>query len=116
MPVIPGRLERMSAAGISIERVKAFLEAYASAFQRLDKDAVADRYAYPAHVVTYNGGVRLLAVPTREARRAGCTRVMRGCKTAASTPAPRGPRGLAWWGCGAEKKKSRYMSSRRRTP
>jgi len=66
----------MSAAGISIERVKAFLEAYASAFQRLDKDAVADRYAYPAHVVTYNGGVRLLAVPTREAWTAVIERIL----------------------------------------
>jgi hypothetical protein len=56
----------MSAAGISTEQVKGFLEAYASAFQRLDRDAVADRYAYPAHVVTHDGGVRLLAVPTRE--------------------------------------------------
>jgi len=56
----------MSAAGISTEQVKAFLEAYASAFQRLDRDAVADRYAYPAHVVTYDGGVRLVAVASRE--------------------------------------------------
>ena len=56
----------MSAPGISAEQVRVFLDAYASAFQRLDKDAVADRYSYPAHVVTYNGGVRLLAVPSRE--------------------------------------------------
>src|ERR1700704_3494431 len=56
----------MTAAGIKSGQVKAFLEAYASAFQRLDRDAVADRYAYPAHVVTHDGGVRLLAVPTRE--------------------------------------------------
>jgi ketosteroid isomerase-like protein len=54
-------------AGLSAEKVKALLEAYASAFQRSDKDAVADRYACPVHVVTHNGGVRLLAVPSREA-------------------------------------------------
>ena len=66
----------MSAAGISTEQVKAFLEAYASAFQRLDRDAVADRYAYPAHVVTYDGGVRLLAVPTREAWMAVIERIL----------------------------------------
>ena len=56
----------MSDAGISTEAVKPFLEAYASAFQRSDKDAVADRYAYPVDVVTYNGGVRLLAIQSRE--------------------------------------------------
>jgi ketosteroid isomerase-like protein len=56
----------MSGTGISAEAVKAFLESYASAFQRSDKDAVADRYAYPIHVVTYNGGVRLLAIQSRE--------------------------------------------------
>jgi len=66
----------MSAAGISTEQVKAFLEAYASAFQRLDRDAVADRYAYPAHVVTYDAGVRLLAVPTREAWTAVIERIL----------------------------------------
>ena len=57
----------MTAPGISAEQVRAFLDGYASAFQRLDRDAVADRYSYPAHVVTYDGGVRLLAVPSREA-------------------------------------------------
>lgn len=56
----------MPEAGISAEQVRAFLEEYASAFQRLDKDAVADRYAYPAHVVTYDVGVRLVAVVSRE--------------------------------------------------
>jgi ketosteroid isomerase-like protein len=66
----------MSPAGISTEQVKAFLEAYASAFQRLDKDAVADRYSYPAHVVTHNGGVRLLAVPSREAWTAVIERIL----------------------------------------
>jgi hypothetical protein len=66
----------MATAGISTEQVTAFLEAYASAFQRLDKDAVADRYAYPAHVVTYNGGVRLLAVPSREAWTAVIERIL----------------------------------------
>jgi ketosteroid isomerase-like protein len=78
----------MTTAGIKSEQVKAFLEAYASAFQRLDKDAVADRYAYPAHVVTYNGGVRLLAVPTREAWTAVIERILQmygamGVRTAA---------------------------------
>jgi ketosteroid isomerase-like protein len=57
----------MPDAGISPEAVRAFLESYASAFERADKDAVADRYAYPVHVVTHNGGVRLLAIPSREA-------------------------------------------------
>jgi ketosteroid isomerase-like protein len=66
----------MSATGVSTELVTAFLEAYASAFQRLDKDAVADRYAYPAHVVTHNGGVRLLAVPSREAWTAVIERIL----------------------------------------
>jgi hypothetical protein len=56
----------MSDAAITAQQVRAFLEEYASAFQRLDKDAVADRYAYPAHVVTYDVGVRLVSVPTRE--------------------------------------------------
>jgi|SRR6266850_3900021 len=56
----------MSEAGISTDAVRAFLVAYASDFQRSDKDAVADRYAYPAHVVTYDGGVRLVAVASRE--------------------------------------------------
>jgi hypothetical protein len=56
----------MSDAGINTDTVKAFLESYASVFQRSDKEAVADRYAYPVHVVTHNGGVRLLAVQSRE--------------------------------------------------
>jgi ketosteroid isomerase-like protein len=51
----------MSAAGIGIDQVRAFLEAYAAAFQRQDKDAVADLYAYPAHVVTHDGGVALVS-------------------------------------------------------
>jgi ketosteroid isomerase-like protein len=66
----------MSPPGISAEQVRAFLDAYASAFQVLDKDAVADRYSYPAHVVTYNGGVRLLAVPSREAWTAVIERIL----------------------------------------
>ena len=66
----------MPPAGISTDQVKAFLEAYASAFQRLEKDAVADRYGYPAHVITYNGGVRLLAVPSREAWTAIIERIL----------------------------------------
>jgi hypothetical protein len=49
----------MAATGISADQAKAFLEAYASDFQRQDKDAVADRYAYPAHVVRHDGGVAL---------------------------------------------------------
>ncbi|MDP9283025.1 MAG: hypothetical protein M3P38_13105 [Chloroflexota bacterium] len=57
----------MSAAGISGDQARAFLEAYASAFQRQDKDAVADRYAYPAHVVTHNADVALVPVPSRDA-------------------------------------------------
>jgi ketosteroid isomerase-like protein len=65
----------MSPAGISADQVRAFLDAYASAFQALDKDAVADRYTYPAHVVTYNGGVRLLAIPSRAAWTAVIERV-----------------------------------------
>src|SRR6058998_1407907 len=35
----------MSTPGISAEQVRAFLDGYASAFQRLDKEAVADRGA-----------------------------------------------------------------------
>jgi ketosteroid isomerase-like protein len=66
----------MSAAGIGTDQVRAFLEAYAAAFQRQDKDAVADRYAYPAHVVTYDGGVALLPVPSREAWLAVIERIL----------------------------------------
>ena len=66
----------MSAAGISTDQAKAFLEAYASAFQRQDKDAVADRYAYPAHVVTHDGGVALVPVPSREAWLAVIERIL----------------------------------------
>jgi len=66
----------MSAPGISAEQVRVFLDAYASAFQRLDTEAVADRYSYPAHVVTYNGGVRLLAVPSREVWTAVIERIL----------------------------------------
>ena len=54
----------------------------------MDKDAVADCYSYPAHVVTYNGGVRLLAVPSREAWTAVIERILQmygamGVRTAA---------------------------------
>jgi ketosteroid isomerase-like protein len=78
----------VSATDLSTEQVTAFLEAYASAFQRSDKDAVADRYAYPAHVVTHDGGVRLLAVPSREAWTAVIERILQmygamGVRTAA---------------------------------
>ncbi len=66
----------MSGAGISTETVKAFLEGYAAAFQRSDKGAVADLYAYPVHVVTYNGGVRLLAIPSRDAWLAVVERIL----------------------------------------
>ena len=60
----------MATTGISTDQARAFLEAYASDFQRQDKDAVADRYAYPAHVVTHDGhdgGVALVPAPSREA-------------------------------------------------
>jgi ketosteroid isomerase-like protein len=78
----------VSATDLNTEQVTAFLEAYASAFQRSDKDAVADRYAYPAHVVTHDGGVRLLAVPSREAWTAVIERILQmygamGVRTAA---------------------------------
>src|SRR5438093_13548017 len=66
----------MSTPGISAEQVRAFLDGYASAFQPLDKEAVADRYAYPAHVITYDDGVRLLAVPTREVWTAVIDRIL----------------------------------------
>jgi len=66
----------VTAPGINAERVRAFLDGYASAFQRLDRDAVADRYGYPAHVITYDGGVRLLAVPSREAWTAVIERIL----------------------------------------
>lgn len=66
----------MSTAGITTDQVRAFLDGYASAFQRLDKDAVADRYGYPAHAVTYNGGVGLVAIPSREAWTAVIERIL----------------------------------------
>jgi hypothetical protein len=66
----------MPTAGGRTEQVKVFLEGYASAFERLDRDAVADRYSYPAHVITYDGGVRLLAVPSREVWTAVIERIL----------------------------------------
>jgi len=66
----------VSGTGISAEAVKVFLESYASAFQASDKDAVADRYAYPVHVVTHNGGVRFLAIPSRAAWLAVVERIL----------------------------------------
>ena len=57
----------MATTGISTDQARAFLEGYASDFQRQDKDAVAARYAYPAHVVTHDGGIALVAAPSREA-------------------------------------------------
>jgi ketosteroid isomerase-like protein len=73
----------VSGTGISAEAVKAFLESYASAFQRSDTGAIADRYAYPVHVVTYNGGVRLLAIQSREGWLAVVERIL-GMYTAMS--------------------------------
>jgi hypothetical protein len=78
----------MPTEGIRTEQVKVFLGSYASAFQRLDRDAVADRYSYPAHVITYNGGIRLLAVPSREVWTAVIERILQmygamGVRTAA---------------------------------
>jgi ketosteroid isomerase-like protein len=67
----------MATTGISTDQAKAFLEAYASDFQRQDKDAVADRYAYPAHVVTYDGGVTLVPAPSREAWLAVIERILK---------------------------------------
>ena len=67
----------MTATGISTDQAKAFLEAYASDFQRQDKDAVADRYAYPAHVVTYDAGVALVPAPSREAWLAVIERILK---------------------------------------
>lgn len=67
----------MAATGISADQARAFLEAYASDFQRQDKDAVADRYAYPAHVVTHDGGVTLVPAPSREAWLAVIERILK---------------------------------------
>jgi len=67
----------MAATGISSAQARAFLEAYASDFQRQDKDAVADRYAYPAHVVTHDGGVALVPAPSREAWLAVIERILK---------------------------------------
>jgi hypothetical protein len=66
----------MAATGINADQVRAFLEAYATAFERLDKDAVADRYGYPAHAVTHSGGVGLVAIPSREAWTAVIERIL----------------------------------------
>jgi len=63
--------------GITTDQARAFLEAYASDFQRQDKDAVAGRYAYPAHVVTYDGGVALVPAPSREAWVAVIERILK---------------------------------------
>jgi len=67
----------VAATGISTDQARAFLEAYAADFQRQDQDAVADRYAYPAHVVTYDGGVTLVPAPTREAWLAVIERILK---------------------------------------
>jgi ketosteroid isomerase-like protein len=67
----------MAATGISTDQARAFLEAYASDFQRQDKDAVADRYAYPAHIVTHDGGVALVPAPSREAWLAVIERILK---------------------------------------
>ena len=70
----------MAATGISTDQARSFLEAYASEFQRQDKDAVADRYAYPAHVVTHDGhdgGVALVPAPSREAWLAVIERILK---------------------------------------
>jgi len=67
----------VTATGISADQARAFLEAYASDFQRQDKDAVADRYAYPAHVVTYDVGVALVPAPSREAWLAVIERILK---------------------------------------
>lgn len=66
----------MSTPGSASDQAKAFLVAYAADFQRLDGAAVADRYSYPAHVVTYDGGVRVLAVPSREVWTAVIERIL----------------------------------------
>lgn len=49
-----------------VELVRAFLQRYASAFERMDKDAVADHFGYPLHVVTYGDTVGLLGAPSRD--------------------------------------------------
>jgi hypothetical protein len=67
----------VTATGITTDQARAFLEAYASDFQRQDKDAVADRYAYPAHVVTHDAGVALVAVPSREVWLAVIERILK---------------------------------------
>ena len=67
----------MAETGITTDQARAFLEAYASDFQRQDKDAVADRYAYPAHVVTHDGGVALVPAPTRDAWLAVIERILK---------------------------------------
>ena len=67
----------MAETGITTDQARAFLEAYASDFQRQDKDAVAARYAYPAHVVTHDGGVALVAAPSREAWLAVIERILK---------------------------------------
>jgi len=70
----------MAATGISTDQARSFLEAYASEFQRQDKDAVADRYAYPAHVVTHDGhdgGVALVPASSREAWLAVIERILK---------------------------------------
>jgi ketosteroid isomerase-like protein len=46
--------------------VRRFFESYRSAFERLDAAAIAEHYAYPAHVTSDAGMVALVPVTSKE--------------------------------------------------
>lgn len=48
------------------QEVAAFFATYGSAFERYDVGAIADQYAYPAHLTNDTGRVILIAATTRD--------------------------------------------------
>ncbi len=57
--------------------MKRFFESYRSAFGRKDPDAIADHFAYPAHVASDAGQVMLSPVSSRHEWRSQVEQLMR---------------------------------------
>jgi hypothetical protein len=60
----------------TVSAVRAFLECYRDAFERLDADAIADHFAYPSHITGDADEIALLQLSNRQDCLAAVERVV----------------------------------------
>jgi hypothetical protein len=66
----------------TVSVVRAFLESYRDAFERLDAAAIADHFAYPSHITGDADEIALMQLSNKAGLPGGCRK---GCRDASAT-------------------------------